>query len=131
VNRLGERNLARARILIVEHDQDSLELLIAVVLLCGAQPLAARSVAEALALCDDITPNLVISDLALPGRNGYSFIQEFRRRAACATVPVIAVTDVELRRERAVAAGFADLVVKPIDPDVLCDVIIRHYREAT
>jgi len=130
VNRIGERNLRGARILIVEDDEDSLDLLTALVLLCGAQPLAARSVAEALALCDDITPSLVFSDLALPGRNGYSFIQEFRRRSACAAVPVIAVTDRDLDRGRALAAGFADVVVNPGDPDVFCAVIIRHYRAA-
>jgi CheY-like chemotaxis protein len=59
----------------------------------------------------------------MPQHDGFDFLKAVRTRSACTNVPVIAVTGHAPLRARALAAGFADFLTKPIDPEELCDRI--------
>jgi CheY-like chemotaxis protein len=115
------------RILLVEDDDDSRELLDFILQRCGAEVIAVSSVAEAMAWFDRARPDVVVSDISMPGEDGYGLIARIRRLDACAAIPAVAVTGFayEHHRQRAIAAGFQAHLTKPVDPDTLCESVRR------
>jgi CheY-like chemotaxis protein len=71
--------------------------------------------------------DVVVSDIAMPGGDGYWLIDQVRRLPdpRFSSIPVVAITAYgrEHSRARVLAAGFADHLQKPIDPAVLCQAI--------
>jgi CheY-like chemotaxis protein len=84
---------------------------------------------EALRRLSAWLPDVVVSDIAMPGADGYWLVNELRglADARAATVPVVAVTafGLEHSRVRALAAGFVDHLVKPVEPEALCLAVAR------
>jgi len=114
--------LPNIRILIVDDSYDAAEPLALVLESYGAQAHVAHSVDEALAGLHQWSPDIVISDIAMPQRDGYNFIAALRSSESVASrVPVIACTayEGEEHRARALRAGFHLLLVKPVDIAVL------------
>jgi CheY-like chemotaxis protein len=91
-------------------------------------------VAEALAACDGAWPSVVVSDLSIPGEDGYAFIRRLRtaERGRGATTPAIAVSGLagDEHRERALAAGFTAHLAKPVEPIALISLIAHLCRTA-
>ncbi|WP_119153174.1 ATP-binding protein [Caldimonas tepidiphila] len=122
-------------VLLVEDDDDARTLLASVLESSGASVAAAASADEGLSLAEGLEPGVVISDIGMPGRDGYEFIQELRRReraAGRAPVPAIALTAyarVE-DRLRALSHGFQMHVAKPVEPAELLAVVssLRGWR---
>ena len=67
-----------ARVLIVEDDRESCEMLPEALRSCGASVHAARSASDAIDALSELNPALVLSDLARPGRDGYAVLSEVR-----------------------------------------------------
>jgi CheY-like chemotaxis protein len=109
-------------VLLVEDDPDSREMMTLMLSLCGASVRAAASGHEALAVFDAIAPAVVVSDLSMPGLDGFELLGELQRRA---DVRAVAVTGHDHYRARALSAGFRDFLSKPVDPDVLCERVGR------
>ena len=114
--------LAGRSILVVDDDADTRELLVSALEGAGGQVHAAASADEALALSRQHVPEAVISDIAMPGQDGYTFMQRLMNdlggrapRARVALSAFAADTD----RERAIAVGFQRHVAKPVDPVAL------------
>jgi CheY-like chemotaxis protein len=119
--------LAGLCVLIVDDEPDARELLRVVLETHGAQVVAAQNVAEALAALKTQPVDAVVSDIAMPDRDGYAFVQELgllRSRGSNA-VPAIALTAYARAedRRRALAAGFSAHVSKPIDAAELVTVL--------
>jgi CheY-like chemotaxis protein len=81
----------------------------------------ATNVRDALTLLETVRPHVLVSDIAMPGEDGYDFIDYVRRRGPerGGAVPALALT-AHARAEdqaRALAAGFQRHAAKPIDPD--------------
>ena len=116
-------NLLRGRaIVVVDDDPDTRELLLSALRLAGADVQAAASADEALALCRTGRFDALVSDIGMPGRDGYSLIQELqlsdngiRPRVAIALSAYASARDIQRSRE----AGFEDHVAKPVDPAAL------------
>jgi len=76
--------------------------------------------------------DVILTDIELPGRDGYDITQEVRRREEATGVrtPIIALTAHALSdvRSRCLAVGMDDFIVKPLDEDRLFDAIVRHRR---
>ena len=72
-------------------------------------------------------PGLIISDISMPGTDGYALLAELRRMPGLEAVPAIALTGhaMDEDRTRALAAGFAVHIPKPVDPDELLRVVRR------
>jgi CheY-like chemotaxis protein len=70
-------------------------------------------------------PGLIISDISMPGVDGYSLLAELRRMPGLEGVPAIALTGHALDedRTRALEAGFSVHIPKPVDPDELLRVV--------
>ena len=81
----------------------------------------AGSVTEALALAEQLHPDLVLMDIEMPGINGYQTTQQLRALPQFRTLPVIAMTahQSEDIRQRCLQAGMDDLISKPIAADAL------------
>jgi len=92
--------------------------------------LPAGSMAEALRLLHSVTPQAIVSDIAMPNGTGYELIREIRQIPRLAKVPAIALTAfgrVE-DRERALAAGFNYHITKPVDPQHLVHALATALR---
>ena len=113
--------LAGLDILIVDDDADATTVLAIVLGDRGARVRAARDVDAALLLFEARRPDALISDIGMPGRDGYELVREIRRRDAAAGaehLPAIALTSFtrEQDRQQALAAGFDAHCGKPLKP---------------
>jgi signal transduction histidine kinase len=119
--------LAGVRILAVDDDPDSLEVIVALLRLHQAEVVPAASATDALERLRSERVDLVISDIAMPDHDGYWLRRQGEEVLAEAgrRVPWIALTAFAnaAARDRALAEGFADHLSKPVDPDELVRVI--------
>jgi PAS domain S-box-containing protein len=120
----SDTSVLRGRtILVVEDHDDARELIADMLERSGGRVIAAASTGEAVERVRDVRPDLLLADLGLPGEDGYALLARFR--AIYPDVPAIALTAYarETDRDRALAAGFAQHVVKPVDPERLIDLV--------
>ncbi|WP_260498765.1 ATP-binding protein [Aquabacterium sp. J223] len=125
---LGRVSLAGAVILLVEDDDDGREMLAAVLCGAGASVEVAASAEEGLTIADAIRPSIVISDIGMPGQDGYAFIEALRARERDQNrpaVPAIALTAFARVEDRmkALTKGFQMHVPKPVEPAELLAVV--------
>jgi PAS domain S-box-containing protein len=114
-------------VLVVEDDEDSRSLLTMMLKRHGAKVIAVSSSQEALAAIDSKTPEVLISDIGMPGEDGYELMRKVKERetgndrirAAIALTGYAAEKD----RELALAAGYQLHLAKPIEPAQLVGAI--------
>jgi CheY-like chemotaxis protein len=105
------------RILVVEDESDSTEVVREMFDYHGIQSWSAATAEDALKMIPQVKPNLFVVDLALPGMDGWSFLKKLREDPATVDVPAVAVTayhSIDVAR-RAIQAGFTAYFPKPID----------------
>jgi hypothetical protein len=109
------------RILLVEDTDDTRELLTFVLEQCAAVVTAVASALDAIDAFRRDRPQIVVTDLAMPGHDGYWLLRQVRAHAPATDVPAVALTAFTERysREQALAAGFDAFLPKPIEPEVL------------
>jgi len=121
--------LRGVRVLVVDDEVDTVDLFAAALAACGAEVVTATSAREALGLVTLRSPTVVVSDIAMPGTDGYWLVREIRQLTdeRLRTIPVIAVTAFGQNHMRAesLAAGFVDHLDKPLDPEALCRAVAR------
>jgi CheY-like chemotaxis protein/anti-sigma regulatory factor (Ser/Thr protein kinase) len=115
------------RVLLVEDNPDTLDMLRFIFDEAGAEVIAATSVDEALDAMERFRPDALVSDIAMPDRDGYDLIHEIRSREPerGGKIPAVAVTAYARAedRVRVLAAGFQMHIAKPIDPGELIAVV--------
>jgi signal transduction histidine kinase/CheY-like chemotaxis protein len=125
--RLAEplQSLRDIRVLLVDDDRDNLQLLATMLSGLRAKVQTVTSTAEALQLLEWYEPDVVVSDLAMPGEDGYSLISKLRALDNLKHTPAVALTAyVRVEdRTRALAAGFNMFVPKPVEPNELIAAI--------
>ncbi len=121
--------LSGLRVLVVEDDTDTLDLLRFILDQSGATVIPAASASEALNLFERSQPNVLISDLAMPDQDGYELLAKVRSRGPKqgGNIPAVALTAYTRAedRTRALAAGFQKHVSKPVDPEELIKVVAK------
>jgi CheY-like chemotaxis protein len=117
------------RVLVVDDHGDARELLGLVLRERGAEVLLAGGVAEALELLARANIDVLVSDLAMPGADGYALIERVRatRGPALPAVALTAYAGVDVR-ERALAAGFTAHATKPVNPEDLIELLVKLPR---
>jgi CheY-like chemotaxis protein/anti-sigma regulatory factor (Ser/Thr protein kinase) len=112
----GAQRLSGQRVLAVDDQPDACALLTAILGMQGAEVKSAGSVAEAMGILAVWQPDVVISDIAMPGGSGYELMK--RMRASGYTMPAISLTAYAgpEDRIRALAAGFQMHLPKPVEP---------------
>jgi len=108
------------RVLIVDDEADARELMRMVLRSSGADVMAAACAEEAFEQVERWHPDILVSDIGLPGDDGYMLIQKLREQQAQQgrAIPALAVTAYARAedRTRALAAGFQMHVAKPLEP---------------
>jgi PAS domain S-box-containing protein len=115
------------RILIVEDNPDTLEMLRFIFDERGAEVIVAASALEALHALERRSPDVLVSDIAMPDQDGYELIRQVRERGPehGGGIPAIAVTAYASAedRVRALSSGFQMHMAKPIDPDEMIAIV--------
>jgi CheY-like chemotaxis protein len=111
------------RILVVDDEADSRDLVTAILTRCGGEVKCCESAAEALKTFRDWKPDLLVSDIGMPNEDGYTLIKKLRKLKSklAREIPAVALTAyaTDDDRKRTLAAGFHLHVAKPIEPQAL------------
>ena len=142
----GNGHLGRldgVRVLIVEDEVRASEALQVLFASCGAEARVANSAAEGFAALESWLPDVLVSDIAMPGEDGYSLIRRIRQRSPeqGGLVPAVALTAYAKIGDRVtiLGAGFQMYLSKPANPSELIAVVgslakrvgLDHTRSAT
>jgi CheY-like chemotaxis protein len=123
------RPLEGLRVLIVENDSDTLEMLKFVLEQNGADVVPTNAVSAALEQFDRQRPDVILADIGMEEMNGYALIAEVRRKDAerASHTKAIAVTAFSTDRDKelAVASGFEGYITKPFDPRELVETLVN------
>jgi CheY-like chemotaxis protein len=131
---LGETTLAGIDVLVVDDDADSREMLATLLARQGASVRACKSAAEGLDTLLRHPPDVLLSDVEMPGTDGYGLIRQVRAlpSESGGTVPAAAITAYGRPDDRvkALSAGFTMHLPKPVDPDEVAAVVLTLVRGA-
>ena len=128
--------MAKRRVVVLDDEEDMRDLIAMILEHAGAEVVRVSSVAAAMREIENDPPDVAVSDLAMPGEDGYAFVRRVRSasRPDVAGIPLVAMTAYARAedRHRVLAAGFDRHVPKPIEPaelvTALCDVVARSGR---
>jgi CheY-like chemotaxis protein len=119
----SEINLSGVKVLVVDDEPDARMLVQRLLEQCHADVLVAASASEALEQTKAARPDILVSDIGMPGRDGYQFIRDVRALPSeeGGKTPAIALTAFARSedRTRAMMAGYQVHVAKPIEPQEL------------
>lgn len=119
------RDLQGVRVLVVEDDLDAQFMLTTLLEQFGARVTSSGSAAEAVSALQSAPFDLLLSDVSMPGEDGYSLIRRVRTGKFQPAIPAAALT-ANARAEdraRALASGFQEHIAKPVEPATLVDVL--------
>ncbi|MFL6210700.1 MAG: PAS domain-containing protein [Pyrinomonadaceae bacterium] len=123
------------RMLLVDDEADTLEMLTMVLKRYGAEVTVATSVSRAMAALESRRPDVLISDIGLPGEDGYELIRQVRALPAArgGNTPALALTAYARTEDRAQAllAGYQLHVPKPVEPAELVVLVASLVGRAT
>jgi CheY-like chemotaxis protein/anti-sigma regulatory factor (Ser/Thr protein kinase) len=125
-------SLHEVRVLVVDDEPDSNEVVSTLLTASGAEVRVAASASQGLQLLSEWTPDVIVSDIGMPNDDGYMFLAKVHGLpGATACIPAVALTAYATTddRVRIFAAGFRAHVVKPIDPVELVVVVANVARQ--
>lgn len=120
---------AAKHVLVVDDDVETREAFRVLLTQAGMDVVAAASVPEAMQAARSFAPTVVLSDLAMPGEDGFSLVRRLRalERHTGRHATAIAVTglhDPAIRRQ-AISAGFDACLLKPVAPATIVNAVAR------
>jgi PAS domain S-box-containing protein len=120
-----EEDLKGVKVLVVEDDADSAEVIRRILTRRGASVSIGHSMSEGLSSFEISAPDVILSDIGMPEYDGYEFIKRLRARPEGQRVPAVALTALARTedRTRALRAGFQMHVAKPVDAAELIAVV--------
>ncbi len=126
------RPLEGVRILLVEDDDDIRDLIRMTLEARGAVTVAVPSASAGLAALEEQTPDVVLSDISMPGQDGHAFLRRLRALPLTrgGKVPAVAITALDSREARIASrdAGFHYHLTKPVDTVKLVDIVAGLAR---
>jgi CheY-like chemotaxis protein len=124
--------LSGVNVLLVDDDTDTLELMTTALTRRHATVTAVSSAGEAIQAIRRRRPDVLVSDIAMPGEDGYGLIEKVRSLESneTETIPAVAITAYakEEDRERALSSGFQIYLAKPVELTELISVVARAAR---
>ena len=115
-------------ILLVEDDKDSRDMLEMVLSIYAVKVESAETVAEAVDKLKTLRPDVLVSDIGLPGEDGYDLIRKVRALPSRegGDTPAIALTGYVSVQDRKLAldAGYQDHLPKPVNPNLLLELLV-------
>jgi signal transduction histidine kinase len=128
---LSDDALAEVHVLVVDDDAGAREVLATMLRRYGARVTTAAGVRDAMQHVATLPLDVVVSDIGMPGEDGYDLIRRLRTTDAVATrIPAIAVTAYAdpRDRDRALAAGYQAHLAKPVEPLTFAAAVLRVLR---
>ena len=126
---MSPNRLSNITIVVVDDHDDVRKYVGAFLAQLGANVLVAQNAMEGLEAIKSYRPNLVLSDISMPGRDGFGLLLDIRALGPefGGSVPVIAMTALvsPLDRARILSAGFRACLPKPFSPDKLVEAILK------
>ncbi|MBI4780857.1 MAG: PAS domain S-box protein [Oscillatoriophycideae cyanobacterium NC_groundwater_1537_Pr4_S-0.65um_50_18] len=128
-----ELNLEGIRVMAVDDDPDARDLLVALLQQYGAEVSVFSSAAEVLANLAALRPDVLVSDIGMPGIDGYSLIRQVRALPPeqGGQTPAIALTAYarEGDHQQAINSGYQRHITKPLDPEELAQAITTLMQQ--
>jgi PAS domain S-box-containing protein len=123
----GTPGVLGMRVLIVEDDVETRDILSAILERAGFSYRVAARASEALSVLDDWQPDVIVSDIGMPDMDGYDFVRELRSRSAAqgGHIPALALSAFARNQDRELAlrSGYQAHIAKPVDPADLVKAI--------
>jgi two-component system, cell cycle response regulator DivK len=121
-------------VLIVEDDLGTREMYCAFLIHSGFRIAEAHNGHQALAKAQELRPDVVLTDLAVPGMDGFELCRALRQRDATRAVPILAVTghsEYLDQPDRFRQAGISQVLAKPSSPDIIAEELRRLLRSVS
>src|SRR5689334_722829 len=120
-----------ALIIVMEDDASTRMLVAAVLKKDGHDVLTAEDGAQGLKLVGPVRPDLIISDVQMPGMNGFQMLAALRQDSATATIPVILLTSLQERAHMRIGmnTGADDYITKPFRPGELREAVAAQLNK--
>jgi len=124
----GSQQRTRPAILVIDDNTMTIKVIRTSLESQGYEVLEAETARTAIETLSVFRPDLIIQDLVLPDMDGLELVRKLRERLGAWPVPILCVSGLlsRLDEARAVKGGFAEVIVKPIDPLHLLDVVRYH-----
>lgn len=126
-------DLQGVKVLIVDDQQDNLELIAFILKNASATVAAVTSAREALEILLQFKPDVIVSDIGMPGMDGYALMQQVQAfwSESQKTIPSLALTAYagEVNQQQAFAAGFKAYLSKPVEPIELVTAIAELAKQ--
>jgi two-component system, cell cycle response regulator DivK len=124
--------VTKKKILIVEDNNDSSEILRLFITKIGHHPIKARNSNEAIILAEAEEPDLIFMDVALPEVDGIKTTAILRENPKTSHIPVIALTAwmSALWQEKAEKVGITTYLIKPVSPQTLKETIEEYTSQS-
>ena len=119
-------------VLIVEDDPDTRMMYREYLQHDGFRTVDAHNGHQALEKARDLRPNAVLTDLAVPGMDGFEFCRALREFPTTRSIPILAITghsEYLEQPDRFTQAGIAHVLIKPCTPDVIAYELRRLLRD--
>ncbi len=128
---VGLVNNQAFRILLIDDNRDAIDAMGALLSLLDYDVRTAEDAESGLEIAQDFSPHLILSDIGLPGMDGYALAPELRKAAGSRKLILAAATSYGLAsdKRRAREAGFDYHLVKPLDADFLINFVARQQNE--
>lgn len=136
----GMTDVIRRRILIVEDHVPLLRLLAKCLQQAGYDVMTARHTQEALGHLAEVVPDVIVSDIMMPGQDGYALAEQVRSNPRTDLIPIVFLTAKDSRSDRikSLRAGVDAYLIKPFEPEelvasienILARVRLTHRRVA-
>jgi RNA polymerase sigma-70 factor (ECF subfamily) len=127
------RSLHGLRVLVVDDDEDTVDLVATVLRSAGAGVMTARSAADGVTSLGVSWPDVLLADITMPQVDGYGLLRQAQALASASRRPLTAAAFTALglgERERALRAGFLVVLAKPVSPHLLVDAMAGLARPA-
>jgi CheY-like chemotaxis protein len=120
---VSARSIVGVRVLVVDDDDGVRETVRDYLVDCGADVVSVRSADAAISMITERPPDVLISDVTMPGHDGFWLIRAVRALERGGDVPAIAITGRLDRAEALLAAGFTEVRGKPPDMAELAGLV--------
>jgi two-component system cell cycle response regulator DivK len=125
--------MSEKKILLVEDNEVNRRLARFLLRSHGYEVREATTAAAAFEMVEKERPDLIVMDIQLPGMDGLEITRRLKQQPATAHIPIVAVTSFAMKgdREKALAAGCAGYVTKPIDKNTFIQEVATHLGSKT
>ena len=121
-----------AQVLIVDDSPTELHQLSQMLTRAGHTVITASNGADAVALCRDEQPQVVLMDIVMPGLNGFQATRQLAKDPITAHIPIVIITTKDQETDRAwgIRQGAKEYLTKPIEEQTLISIINRLLEKA-